>query len=602
MPSPAPAPRPSGDAPRRARKLRLLPGRPRRRPEESVLFGVLAEHLESFLEDARQDPGQPGLPSFVERELREFLRCGVLAHGFLRVHCHTCGKDELVAFSCKGRGFCPSCGGRRMADTAAHLVDRVAPSRARPPVGVHGPVPRPLPARLRPQALARDVRRLFVCAVLAFLKSRGREQGLLDPESGAVTATQRFGSALNLNLHFHSLVLDGVFHVHPDTSELAFHHVDPPTDLDVARLLELIRHRVLRLLRRRGRLTEDLGIDEDPLALDEPTLAACSAASLQQRVAFGPQRGAPLVRLGAREVRAPIWFPGPRCAAADGFTLHADVRIAARDRDRLERLARYVTRPAIAQERLSLDESGRVVYRLRRPWSDGTTAIAMEPSVLIERLAALVPPPRAHQLVYHGVFAPASALRPWAILHGAPDRSALVTANRSARARRRAGSLPRDGAAQPGDPSGDPVQTIDHDTTSLGAEHPTSSACHHRCGEAPVSTPAERIAARITRVDQDQDAVEPRPGDPLPSRDATHHGPIDLELLHPRRYSWSELLRRVFAEDVLRCPCGARRRIIAAITDPPVVRAILECLGLPADPPAVHPARAPPIDEAFLFA
>src|SRR5437867_10876593 len=55
------------------------------------------------------------------------LDCGVLARGFLRIACDTCRLDRVVAFSCKSRGICPSCGGRRMADTAAHLVDRVIP-------------------------------------------------------------------------------------------------------------------------------------------------------------------------------------------------------------------------------------------------------------------------------------------------------------------------------------------------------------------------------------------------------------------------------------------------------------------------------------------
>jgi len=65
------------------------------------------------------------LPRFVEQEFREFLSCGCLASGFARFHCDACGLDRLVPFSCKGRGFCPSCGGRRMAEPAAHLVDRV---------------------------------------------------------------------------------------------------------------------------------------------------------------------------------------------------------------------------------------------------------------------------------------------------------------------------------------------------------------------------------------------------------------------------------------------------------------------------------------------
>lgn len=70
------------------------------------------------------------LPRFCAREVEAFLRCGIPAHGFARVWCAGCGKDDVVAFSCKGRGFCPSCGARRMADTAAWLVDRVMPGEA----------------------------------------------------------------------------------------------------------------------------------------------------------------------------------------------------------------------------------------------------------------------------------------------------------------------------------------------------------------------------------------------------------------------------------------------------------------------------------------
>src|SRR4029450_7982464 len=96
-----------------------------RSPENTLLHRVVREQLEPFLAlaRARERPA----PHFVEQELRAFLRCGVLAHGFLRLRCDECGHDRLVPFSCKRRAFCPSCGGRRMADTAAHLVDRVFP-------------------------------------------------------------------------------------------------------------------------------------------------------------------------------------------------------------------------------------------------------------------------------------------------------------------------------------------------------------------------------------------------------------------------------------------------------------------------------------------
>jgi ribosomal protein S27E len=67
------------------------------------------------------------LPEFVKDEFDAFLECGILAHGFVRLRCPECAHEKLVAFSCKRRGFCPSCGARRMAETAAHLVDCVIP-------------------------------------------------------------------------------------------------------------------------------------------------------------------------------------------------------------------------------------------------------------------------------------------------------------------------------------------------------------------------------------------------------------------------------------------------------------------------------------------
>ena len=97
----------------------------RRRPEDGVLHRVLREHLETFLEEVRARDGGGSLPEFIERELREFLSCGVLARGFARFRCDDWGHEILVAFSCKGRGFCPSCCGRRMADLAGHLSDNV---------------------------------------------------------------------------------------------------------------------------------------------------------------------------------------------------------------------------------------------------------------------------------------------------------------------------------------------------------------------------------------------------------------------------------------------------------------------------------------------
>ena len=97
----------------------------RRRPEKTPLYKVVAEHLEGWLE-TRAVAEQP-VSAHVERELRSYLTCGILCLGFGRARCASCGQGFVVAFSCKGRGVCPSCNGRRMAQTAAHLIDHVIP-------------------------------------------------------------------------------------------------------------------------------------------------------------------------------------------------------------------------------------------------------------------------------------------------------------------------------------------------------------------------------------------------------------------------------------------------------------------------------------------
>jgi ribosomal protein S27E len=93
-------------------------------------FSVLSDTQSTITFDQGSYNKQTGvvtqyLPKYVEREFDEFLRCGRLEHGFLRVVCGDCKHEKLVAFSCKRRGFCPSCGARRMAESAALLVDDV---------------------------------------------------------------------------------------------------------------------------------------------------------------------------------------------------------------------------------------------------------------------------------------------------------------------------------------------------------------------------------------------------------------------------------------------------------------------------------------------
>jgi hypothetical protein len=241
-----------------------------------------------------------------------------------------------------------------------------------------------------------------------------------------VTVIQRFGGGLQLNVHFHSLLLDGVFAERADGA-LEFHPAEPPTDEEVARLLATIYRRVRRLLARRG-LDVGEGTDVDALAEESPALAGISSASIQGRIALGPRAGARVMQIG-REPDAPwVTSRGPSHAHLEGFDLHANITVAAEDRAGVERLCRYVLRPPVAQDRLSLTPDGLVLVTLKAEWHDGTTHLLFTPVELLEKLAALTPRPRINLVVYHGLLAPRARERARAVAHvaaaPAPDGSA----------------------------------------------------------------------------------------------------------------------------------------------------------------------------------
>ena len=161
---------------------------------------MLAEHLETFLERTRSPDRQ--LPAHVEKELRAYLDCGILAAGFLRVRCEDCAHERVVAFSCQRRSFCPSCMGRRMVDTAARLVDEILP-----PVPVRQWV-LSLPFEIRYRLawdgkLVSAVLAVFLRVVYGCYRRQAKEQGHADGRCGSVSFVQRSGSALNLNPHYH---------------------------------------------------------------------------------------------------------------------------------------------------------------------------------------------------------------------------------------------------------------------------------------------------------------------------------------------------------------------------------------------------------------
>ena len=128
------------------------------------------------------------------------------------------------------------------------------------------------------------------------------------------------------------------------------------------------------------------------------------------RIAFGPRAGQKVFTVQGAMPRDAARAQA-LCADVQGFSLHAAVRCAADDRQALEQLCRYITRPALANERVQINSAGQVVLRLKTPWRDGTTHIVMSPLEFMQRLAALVPRPRLHLIRLHGVLAPNAKLR-----------------------------------------------------------------------------------------------------------------------------------------------------------------------------------------------
>jgi Putative transposase/Transposase zinc-binding domain len=390
-----------------------------RDPSQTVLYTAVADHLETFLASLDADPDARGLPAYVERELYDYVQCGVLAHGFLRLSCDTCHHELLLAFSCKRRGFCPSCAGRRMAQTAAHLVEQIMPWVPTRQWVVSVPVP------LRywmasSQDLTAKVHTIIRTTIGQYYVNKAVTRGCAraNIQPGSVTFIQRFGSAINLNLHFHCVFLDGVYLDRTDQGLTPrFLTGEPPSDADIAAVVQKISHRVIRTLRRLGYL--EAGSDgavptgHDPLRDDAPELARTMAASVQQRIAFGERAGQQVRRMGSgfgAEGEYPL-LSGPRCASVQGFSLHANTHVPAHRRDQLERLIRYTARGAVSLERLTQDANGDLVYTFTHPWSDGTTGIRLSPMELLEKLAALVPLPRVHLVRYGGCLAPHSHLR-----------------------------------------------------------------------------------------------------------------------------------------------------------------------------------------------
>ena len=288
-----------------------------RRPEKTVLFGVIKKHYKTWYKNSKEP-----VPQYVDKEFQKYLDCGILSKGFACAHCVNCNKDFLIALSCKGRGICPSCNTRAMVETAAHLVENVIPC-----VSVRQFVisfPMRIRYYLQTHKILQAVLRIVVDEIRKRLIACGPDNP--DPKIGAITFIQHFGKTLNYHPHFHLIVADGLFSTNGD--DLLFHEVSLSPG-DIADTEFGIRKRVLKYFGNQG-------------WFDKETIEKMTSNE------------------------------------NSGFSLDANVRIPSWDREGLERLIRYCARPCFASENLRWNGPW-IHYRLPKPTHTGKTFVQIEP-------------------------------------------------------------------------------------------------------------------------------------------------------------------------------------------------------------------------------
>jgi ribosomal protein S27E len=310
----------------------------RHRPEETLLYELVQTHYPALLDHLATQ--RKALPDYVREEFEAYLKCGRLEHGFLRVKCESCHMERLVAFSCKKRGFCPSCGARRMAETAALLCDEVFPAVPLRQWVISFPFALRFLFATHPQAMTEALGIVYRTLATHLAHQAGCKSN--DVATGAVTLIQRFGSALNLNIHFHLLMIDGVY-VPADSGPPRFRRVKAPERAELDTRVQRISQRVGHRLERMGLLIRDAESDylDLPPPDDHDPMSQLLGSSVSYRIALGPQQGRKAFML---QTLTPLTGTDPaseRVAKSSGFSLHAGVGCEAHQVEKRERLCRY---------------------------------------------------------------------------------------------------------------------------------------------------------------------------------------------------------------------------------------------------------------------
>ena len=317
-----------------------------RHPERTALYRTLERHYERYeraYEERFEARDGPWRP-VVRATVEAFLDCGRLHGGFARLRCPQCRGEHLLAFSCQTRNFCPSCQAKRAALFAERLSDSIL---AKAP---HRHVVFTIPRVLR-GLFGRDRRLLGLLARCAYRTVRlGFQEwaGRYDAVPGMVASLQTFGASLAWHPHVHALVTEGLL-----AREGAYL---PVATIDSAALEALFRRVVIAALVKARRLSAEF----------------------------------------ARKLLA--W-------RHSGFSVYAQQRIPKDEGARLAHLARYLTRPPLAQARLRAAPDGALLLQTPPDKQTGATALRLDPLELVHRLTLQIPDRGQHLVRYYGAYA-----------------------------------------------------------------------------------------------------------------------------------------------------------------------------------------------------
>ena len=290
-----------------------------RKPQDSQYYRCVEDHFEEFEQvyDERFTTKYGFFRAYVKQVIYRYLDCGILHNGFARVKCKDCGHEYLLAFSCKRRHFCPSCHQKRVVEFGEWLCEEVL--KAFPHRHFTFSIPKMLRRYfLYDRRILSDLSRSVWACLEEFFQTALPGTGV---EPGAVVAAQTFGDFLNFNPHCHILCTDGGFF-----EGGAFRVAQA---LETETLEKLFQHKVLKMLLRKGKITEEV------------------------------------VKL------IMSW-------RHSGFNVHCGPRIQPGDEEAMENLARSVVRASFSQERMTyIPEESKVVYR-SKDWKSEKTFDALE--------------------------------------------------------------------------------------------------------------------------------------------------------------------------------------------------------------------------------